>query len=30
MVDFKMNTTRAYSGLYRGDMREYFKESKVV
>ena len=30
MVDFKVDTTRAYSGLYRGDMREYFKESKIV
>ena len=30
IVDFKMETTRAYRGLYRGDMREYFKESKVV
>ena len=30
MVDFKVDTMRAYSGLYRGDMREYFKESKVV
>ena len=26
IVDFKMETTRAY----RGDMREYFEESKVV
>ena len=27
MVDFKLDTTRAYSGLYIGDLREYFKES---
>ena len=30
MVDFKGDTKRAYRGLYRGDIREYFKESKVV
>ena len=30
MVDFKVDTTRAYSGLYIRDMREYFQESKVV
>ena len=29
MVDFKVDTTRAYSGLYIRDMREYFQESKV-
>ena len=30
MVDFKVDTTRAYSGLYRGDMRENFKESSCL
>ena len=29
MVDFKVDTMRTYSELYRGDMREYFKESEV-
>ena len=30
MIDFKMDTKRVYKGLYRGDMWEDFKESKVV
>ena len=30
MVDFKEDTKRASRGLYRGDIRESFRESKVV
>ena len=29
MVDFKVDTKRASRGLYRGDMRGYFKKSNV-